>query len=201
MNKEGRRIGLLGGSFDPIHLGHLLAAQQACEAAALDRVLFIPAAFSPLKEDAPEAGDADRLEMVRLAIAGDERFEAEPIELERGGTSYSVETAARLQERRPGARLFWILGADQAAQLSRWRAIGELAERIEFLVLAREGEAAVDPAAPPGLRWQPAPERRFDVSSSEIRRRRREGLPVRYFLPCGVEAHMNSRNLYLQKGL
>jgi nicotinate-nucleotide adenylyltransferase len=131
------KIGFLGGSFDPVHLGHLAIAQDALEGAGLDRVDFIPAAVSPLKGRELTATAAQRLEMVRLAIAGDARFGVLDLELRRGGTSYTVDTVRELRALFPGAELFWVIGADQLARLAEWKEIGELVRLVEFVHLAR----------------------------------------------------------------
>ena len=130
MSKE--RIGIFGGSFDPIHIGHLIIASDAAEQMALDRVLFIPAAQAPLKPNAPEATANDRAEMTRLAIEADPRFEVRRFEIDRGGTSFSIDTAEEIAREFPEAELFWIIGGDQARQLDQWNRIDELAKLVEF---------------------------------------------------------------------
>ena len=118
MNKE--RIGIFGGSFDPIHIGHLIIASDAAEQMKLDRVLFIPAAQAPLKSNTPEASADDRAEMMHLAIEDDPRFEVRRFEIDRGGTSFSIDTAEEIAREFPEAQLFWIIGGDQARQLGQW---------------------------------------------------------------------------------
>jgi len=191
------RLGILGGSFDPVHLGHLLAAQDALEQAALDRVIFMPTAQAPLKDLAPGLDGPRRLELLRAAIAGDDRFGVSTLELERGGTSYTVDTARALRATHPGADLFWIIGADQAALLAEWRDIAELAILVQFVVLARPG-FVVPPVAerPADVRLVPVAVHEFAISSSEIRTRLAAGRSVRYFLPAPVADRIEREHFY-----
>lgn len=190
------KIGFLGGSFDPIHLGHLLIAQDALEGLGLDRVDFIPAAVSPLKDRALTASPEQRLEMVRLATEGDERFGILDLELRRGGTSYTVDTVRELGRRFPGAALFWVLGTDQVQRLAEWKDIGELVRLVEFVHLARPGLAEV--VVPPirGLRLHRVAGHEVAISSSELRERASQGLPLRYFVPLKVADFIESQSLY-----
>lgn len=189
------KLGLFGGSFDPVHLGHLLAARTAREEAQLDRVFFIPTARSPFKPHAHPAPAAERLRLLRLALAGDCRSEVDGQEIERGGASYSIDTVRIYLQRFPGAELFYLIGADQSSQLHLWREAGELAKLVRFLVIPRPGEE-LPPLPPPfagrALRGVPV-----GISSSEVRRRLREGLPVTHLVPAEVnEAILNNR-LYI----
>ena len=180
------RIGIFGGTFDPPHTGHLLAASDAIEAYALDRVLFVPAAGQPLKS-AIVAAPSDRLAMVRLLVGDDPRFEVDPIEIERGGLSFTVETLRALRERFEAGRmakgdglkvaLVLLLGADAAATLPQWREPEAVASLAEIVVLPRGGARA-------------------DVSSTEIRERLRDGKSIRGFVPESVEAYITSKHLY-----
>ena len=190
------KIGFLGGSFDPIHLGHLVVAQDALEGLGLDRVEFIPAAVSPLKGRELIATPAQRLEMVRLAIGHDPRFGVLDLELRRGGTSYTVETVRELGRRYPGATFFWVIGADQLARLAEWKDIGELVQRVAFAHLARPG--VEEPAAPPipGLRLHRVAGHEVAVSSSELRERANRGLPLWPFVPLKVSEFIDSESLY-----
>jgi nicotinate-nucleotide adenylyltransferase len=190
------RIGFLGGSFDPIHLGHLLIAQDALEGLGLDRLDFIPAAVSPLKARALTASPAQRLEMVRLAIEGDERFGILDLELRRGGTSYTVDTVRELGRRFPGAELFWVLGTDQVQLLAGWKDIGELVALVEFVHLARPGLEGVVVPPIPGLRLHRVAGHEVAISSSELRARVSQGLPLRHFVPLKVADFIESQSLY-----
>ncbi len=131
------KLGLFGGSFDPVHLGHLLVAQAAVEELGLDRLFFIPAGQSPFKLQSPPSPAAVRLQLLRLALAGRTHYELDAQEIQRGGISYAVETLRDYARRFPGAELFYLIGADNAAALSRWREASELATLAEFVAVPR----------------------------------------------------------------
>lgn len=189
MGSAGQRLGILGGTFDPPHLGHLLIAQAAWEALSLERVLFVPAARNPLKDAQAESSPERRLGLVQAAVAGDERFGVEPMELERQGPSYSIDTARELARRYPDASLFWIIGADQLALLPRWKGVEEMGGWLDFIAVARPGQALeVPPELPPELRVHRVEGCPVTISSTEIRDRLREGRPVRYLVPDGVHS-------------
>jgi nicotinate-nucleotide adenylyltransferase len=192
------RIGLLGGSFDPPHNGHLLAAGDAFDALTLDRLVFIPAATQPLKAGRTEASAAQRLAMTRLLVDGDRRFEVDSIEIDRGGVSYTVDTLATLGARWPGAELFWLVGADITHSFAQWRAPERVAALATVVVMVRAGSGAGDagnlgaiPGAPRSLET-----RRIDISSTEVRRRVREGKSIRGFVPDAVAAFIAAERLY-----
>ncbi|MCX8090161.1 MAG: nicotinate (nicotinamide) nucleotide adenylyltransferase [Verrucomicrobiae bacterium] len=189
-----RRIGLFGGSFDPVHLGHLLVARAALEELGLDRLFFIPAAQSPFKVGQAHAPGAVRARLLRLALAGWTRCEVDEQELRRGGVSYTIETVRDYARRFAGAELFYLIGADNVAALPSWREAGELARLTEFVVIPRPGET---PGAFPApfrgrvLRGFPCA-----VSSSEIRGRVRAGLPVEPLVPPAVAEAIRVEGLY-----
>jgi len=189
------KIGLFGGSFDPVHLGHLLLARTAREEAGLDRLFFIPAAQSPLKPEAQPAADGERLRLLRLALAGDTTAEVDDREIQRGGTSYTIETARAYAREYPGAELYYLIGADQTAQLRLWREAGELARLVQFLIMPRPGEAAAALDAPfRGRVLRGAP---LGVSSSDIRARLKAGLSVAHLTPPAVAEALANNRLYL----
>ena len=190
------KIGFLGGSFDPLHLGHLVIAQDALEGAGLDRVDFIPAAVSPLKGRELTATAAQRLEMVRLAVAGDPRFGVLDLELRRGGTSYTVDTVRELRGRLPGAELYWVIGTDQMVRLAEWKDIGELVRLVEFVHLTRPGVAEAAPPAIPGLKLHRVAGHEVAISSSELRERANRGLPLWPFVPLKVADFIEAQSLY-----
>lgn len=190
------RIGIFGGSFDPIHIGHLIIASDAAEQMNLDRILFIPAAQAPLKSRSPDATDDERIEMTRLAIEADSRFECRPIEIKRGGTSYSIDTAKEIAREFPNAQLFWIIGGDQALQLSQWERIEELAGLVEFICLERDASFVHPTDLPGNVTIHPKGLRRLDISSTEIRERLKNGHAIKYFLPEPVFRYIKTRNLY-----
>jgi nicotinate-nucleotide adenylyltransferase len=185
------RLGLLGGSFNPIHHGHLISATRAAEAVKLDRVLFIPAAVSPLKNGSDLAPASARWAMLRLALRDNRLFEACDLELRRGGVSYTVDTLRELR-RRTKASLFWIIGADAARLLPRWKSIDEVRRLAAFIILPRPGDSV--PRKMPKDRIVKAP--LLEISSSEIRDRIRRGLSVRYLVPEPVERYLLRKGLY-----
>jgi nicotinate-nucleotide adenylyltransferase len=189
------KLGLFGGSFDPVHLGHLLAARAAREEAGLDRLFFIPAAQSPFKPEARPAPAAERLRWLRLALAGDATAEIDDQEIRRAGPSYTIETVRDYARRYPAAELFYLIGADQTGQLRLWREAAELARLVQFLIIPRPGEAVAELAEPfrgRVLRGVP-----LGVSSSEIRARLKAGLPVTHLTPAAVAEALGNNRLYL----
>jgi nicotinate-nucleotide adenylyltransferase len=185
------RLGVYGGAFDPPHLGHLVAASDACDALRLDRLLWIPSAVHPLKA-VRTAADV-RLEMVRAAIAGDPRFQADDLELRRTGPSYTVDTLRELRAREPGAELFFVTGADNLRDLPRWREPDEVARLATLAVVSRAGDSLpADPLYPA----RAVTVTRVDVSSTEIRRRVAAGLSIRYLVPEAVRAVVERERLY-----
>ena len=183
------RIGVFGGTFDPVHVGHLAIALAALESVPLDRVLFVPVWRSPLKDRDPLASTADRVAMLETAIASEPRFALSRAELEREGVSYTVDT---LEELRSQGELFLILGSDALADLARWRAPDRIRELATILVAARPG--APEPDAMHGARTFDAP--RLDISSRELRARAARGMSLRYLVPDAVWEHIKRHGLY-----
>jgi nicotinate-nucleotide adenylyltransferase len=191
------KIGFLGGSFDPVHFGHLMAAQDALEAMGLDRVVFVPAAQAALKLAAVRCGGAERLALVRAAVGRGGRFGVSDCELRRGGVSYTVDSARHFQKKFPGARLFWIIGGDQVGQLHRWQEVRALAGLVEFIVVERPGHEGAALHKPiPGLRLHRCAGHALGISSTEIRERARQGLPLECFVPRKVAALIGKLGLY-----
>lgn len=189
------RIGLYGGSFDPVHIGHLLVAQAAREEMGLDRIFFIPAAQSPFKPNRVLSPDRVRLQMLRLALAGMNYCEVDPQEVERGGVSYTIDTVRNYGERMRGSELFYLIGADHVGQLPKWRDAGELAERVTFLVIPRPGEKLAE-AVPP-FRARHLAGFPIGVSASQIRERVRRNLPVDLLVGSPVAESIRHNDLYL----
>ena len=185
------RLGVLGGTFDPPHIGHLLAASDAFETLPLDRLLFIPAAAHPFKGNTVGATAAQRLAMLALLIANDPRFGIDPIEIERPGLSYTVDTLADLADRYPDAERFFLIGEDLVDQVATWRAPERLPQLAEIVVLARGNQP--DGAVP---RFRRLATRRIDLSSTEIRARARAGLSLHGFVPDAVATYIRDAGLY-----
>jgi nicotinate-nucleotide adenylyltransferase len=198
------RIGVFGGSFDPVHYGHLRLAEACREAARLDLVLFMPAATAPHKRDAPVASDKDRVEMLKLAIGGHEAFAVSELEIQRGGVSYTVDTLTELAKVHAGAELFLLMGADTFLDLPNWREPQRVIELALPLVVRRGGMAATSESA---FAWIAEPRRSeirqamvempaSEISSSGIRRAVGEGKSVRYLVPRGVEKFIETQGIY-----
>ena len=193
------RLGVFGGSFDPPHVGHLLAASDAWEELGLDRLVFVPAAAQPLKEGRLVAPSAHRLAMVHLAVDGDPRFSVSADEIGRGGLSYTVDTLAGFAERYPAAERFFLVGADAFASLAHWREPERIARLARLAVLQRSGEAvAAPPAGVPASAVVRLHTRRVDVSSTEIRERVRAGRPIRGYVSEAVADYIATTGLYRQ---
>jgi nicotinate-nucleotide adenylyltransferase len=184
--------GLLGGSFDPVHHGHLIAADRAAEALGLARVLFVPCASQPLKPVGPVAPAEHREAMLALALAGHPRFALESLELSRPGPSYTVDTLRVLRRREPRERFVLILGADAAMELPRWRAADEVARLAEIAVLTRPGVPEVASAFVTHFVATPA----IEISASEIRARCQAGKSIRYLVPDAVADYITRNRLY-----
>ncbi len=182
------KLGVFGGTFDPIHHGHLAIALAALESLALDRVVFVLARRSPLKGEAPIAGEADRLAMLERAIADEPRFECSRLELERAAPSYTVDTLEALSERGP---LFLILGGDAVRDLDRWKD-PERIRRLATIVVARRPGS--DVSAGSGTTPLDAP--LMDISSRELRARAARGRSLRYLVPDAVWRYIEDRDLY-----
>ena len=188
------RIGLFGGSFDPVHHGHLLVAQAACEELELARLFFILAAQSPFKPEATPGPATTRLRLLRLALAGQSRYEIDEQELNRGGVSYTIDTVRDNTRRFPQAQLFYLIGADHIPQLPKWRASEELARLVEFVVIPRPGETAR--LLEPPFRQRTLTGFPFGVSSSQIRARIKAGLSVDLLVPAAVAEAIRNDGLY-----
>ncbi|MEO8910611.1 MAG: nicotinate-nucleotide adenylyltransferase [Gemmatimonadaceae bacterium] len=189
------RIGVFGGTFDPPHVGHLLLAADAFEALRLDRLVFIPAGAQPFKADRPPlASGRDRLEMVRLAIGGDENYAVDDAEIGREGLSYTVDTLEHLAERNAGAQLFLLLGQDSLAGFQQWRNPDRIRQLATLAVMTRSGAIRAGAEITKGVLTVSM--RHVDVSSTEIRGRRRSGKSIKGFVPESVETFIEARGLY-----
>jgi len=190
------KIGFLGGSFDPVHFGHLLAAQDAYEQHRLDRLIFVPAAQAPLKPNDVQSSADERLAMLSAAIEWDRRFEISDFELLRGGVSYTIDSARHFRALYPHDELFWIIGGDQLPKLHLWREIGELAKLVEFIFLERPGFPVKSAPDIPGLRLHRCDGHLLAISSTELRERTRRGLALDYFVPHKAIVYIRQHDLY-----
>jgi len=195
---SGPRMGLFGGTFDPPHVGHLVVARDALEALELDELRFVVAARSPFKEDEPATEGAIRAAMVEAALDGEGRMRVSRVELERGGTSWTVETLRELERREPEAEWFLILGADQFAHFGSWREPEEIARRARVIVLARAGREPTEVRPGADVAFETIEVTRLDVSSTEVRERVAEGRSVRWLVPEAVREIVHERRLYMQ---
>ena len=182
------RIGIYGGTFDPVHHGHLILARQALEEFKLDRLVFVPAAESPFKIHNHTAPAADRLAMLRLATADEDHFTVDPLEVERGGVSYSIDTVKTFRSRDPGAELFFLVGEDNAYRLAEWHLFEELRKLVFFVVLSR----SEDFQSPE----YPVVQRRIEISSTEIRNRVANQESITYLVPESVKHYIEQHQLY-----
>jgi nicotinate-nucleotide adenylyltransferase len=199
------RVGILGGTFNPPHIGHLVCAQEAYRELELDRVLLIPARIPPHKPVEHEPGAHHRLELCRVAVADDDRFEVSELELRRDGPSYTVDTLKELNTEAPNNELFLIVGGDIAAGLPRWREPERVLELATLSVARRRGTArsSIDTALGQlrgGDRARFFQMPRIGVSSTMVRRRVRSGQPIRYLVPDAVAAYIERHRLYVNEG-
>jgi len=186
------RLGLLGGTFDPVHIGHLAAASEVFYALGLDAVLLVPANAQPLKP-APIASGKDRLAMCQAAVANDPRFRVSDVDLRRGGATYTVDTVGDLRKEYPGAEFFFITGADALASVQRWKDYETLVTLVTFVGVTRPGHSLEQLDAPHVLVESPA----LAVSSTDVRDRVRAGAPIRYLVPDAVAQYVDQYQLYL----
>jgi len=190
-----QRIGRFGGSFNPVHLGHLLVAQAAREELALSRLFFIPAAQSPFKPGQAPAPAALRLQLLRLALAGQADWEIDDQEVRRGGVSFSIDTVRDYTQRFPESELFYLIGADHVGQLPQWREADALARLVEFVVIPRPGQPPVETLA--RFRTRQLHGFPLGVSSSQVRERVKAGQPIEFLVGAAVAEAIAKNRLYL----
>ena len=189
------RLGIFGGSFDPVHLGHLLVAQTAIEELGLDKLFFIPAAQSPFKTENKITPAEIRLQLLRLALAGKTNCEVDEQEIKRGGISYSIETLRDYSKKFSSAKLFYLIGADNISKLTEWREADELAKLAEFIAIPRPGGTVAEFPKPfRGIILKGFP---VEVSSSQIRARVKAGLSIENLVPPFVAGAIRNNRLYL----
>ena len=190
---RARRLGVFGGTFDPLHHGHLIVAAEACEALALDLLLFVPAADPPHKRGTVIATPDQRLRMLDSGTRDDPRFSVDDLEIRRSGPSYTVDTLRELTSREPESELVFLLGADQFREFDAWRLPAEIARMARLAVLARSGETP-DLAGPYG--GISVPVTRLDISATDIRRRVAAGQSIRYYVPEPVRGIIMEEGVY-----
>jgi nicotinate-nucleotide adenylyltransferase len=186
-------IGLFGGSFDPVHHGHLIVAQVAREQLGLDRLRFVPAREQPFKHGRHHSSAKHRAAMLSLAVAGTSGFAVETAELDRPGPSYTVDTLRELRQREPGTELVLLLGADAAAELPAWREAEQIPDLARVVVFARPGAAAPGWSGVSRTIEVPA----INISATGVRERVRRGQSVRYWVPDAVAEYISAHRLYL----
>ena len=218
-----RRVGIFGGSFDPIHIGHLLIAEQFAQDLKLDKVKFIPAKVSPFKVGYEPTSDKHRLEMLKLAVGANPNFEVDPIELNRGGVSYTIDTVNALQQTGHslqqtgsgdidglGAKYYLLVGADSLKDFKKWKSPAELLRSVSLVVARRGGEPEPCWGELEGIVTAEEIEQiqsrklelpAVEVSSSDIRRRIEQGRSIRYLLPAAVEVYIKEHGLYQRSGI
>ena len=199
MGWEQVRIGILGGTFDPVHVGHLVGAVNARYSLRLDRVLLVVANEPWQKLDArPVTPARDRLALVEAAVAGHEGIEASSLEIDRGGISYTADTVHELHERHPGAELYLLVGADVVAGLDTWERVEQVREAVTLVAMSRPGTAPVDLRAEALRGWRalsieiPA----LEVSSTDLRERAATGRPLDFLIPAAAIRVLRERRLY-----
>ncbi len=197
------KVGILGGTFDPVHLGHLIIAEEAAEQLALDRVMFVPAGNPRFKEASYVSPACTRLKMLRLALEGDPLFCIDTLELERDGPTYTVDTLEELTSRlSSGVELYFIIGLDALTELDRWKSPDRILQLCRLAAMRRPGYTRLETQAlddsVPGLRDRVCSIENIqvDISSSDIRRRVREGLSIRYLVPEAVERYIRNEGIY-----
>jgi nicotinate-nucleotide adenylyltransferase len=199
------RLGIYGGSFDPVHFGHLLLAECCREQCGLDQVWFVPASVPPHKQLGAIASAAARVDMLKLAIGGHEAFVVSTIETERGGVSYTVDTLESVRRQQPEAELFFLMGADSLADFSTWREPARICELAAPIVVRRAGTAEPDYAVlgplVPAARLEAIRRLRvempvIDLSASDLRRRVAASLSIRYRTSRAVEKYIEANGLY-----
>lgn len=188
------RIGIFGGSFDPVHIAHLILAEQCREQAQLDRVLFIPAPRPPHKPNKTIASFADRVAILRLAIGIHPHFVVDTCEQDRPGLSYTVDTLRYLQQRDVGNDWFLILGSDSVRDLPTWREPAEIAKLSTLLIVQRPDAIVAKPSD--AFRFQHVQSPLIDISSTMIRQKCAAGASIRYLTPAAVEEYLISRKIY-----
>ena len=188
---SGLKVAIYGGTFDPIHHGHLIVAREARERLGTDEVIFIPARASPLRKTAPVARDEIRLLMIQAAIENEPGFTVDDCELQRPPPSYTIDTVEQIRRRKGDATIYCLIGEDNVGKLPKWRRFADLEKMVHFVILDRTGQQ-------PTHRY-PVIHRKIDISATEIRKRVATGRSIRYFVPPAVEEIIRREKLYLEQ--
>ncbi|MEI8213175.1 MAG: nicotinate-nucleotide adenylyltransferase [Planctomycetota bacterium] len=200
-----KRIGIFGGSFDPVHLGHLIIAEQFRQAMQLDRVRFIPTKISPFKTDQVPTSDKQRLEMLRLAIGAHPQFEIDDREIRRGGISYTIDTLREMQSEDPQAEWYLLLGADSLVDFAKWKEPLDVLQQANVVVVRRGGIGGLDWSQLASIAPQEVIDQvrqraiefpAIEISSRDVRQRVRDGKSIRYLVPAAVEAYIREHHLW-----
>lgn len=200
------RIGIFGGSFDPIHNGHLLLAELCCESLGLDQVRFLIANVSPFKTDTKPASNKDRTEMVKLAIGGNSRFAIDTREIDRGGVSYTIDSVRSIAKENPESSLFLLMGADALVDIAKWREPAELFRFVTPTVISRGGvgepqwdvlQPFVEPNQLMEIKKAKVAGPQVEISSFDLRKRIMQGKSIRYQVPRSVEMYIQEQQLYI----
>jgi nicotinate-nucleotide adenylyltransferase len=185
-----KKIAIYGGTFDPIHHGHLIVAREALERLELEKVIFIPARVSPLRKSAPIARDDLRLSMIQAAIENEPGFAADDCELRRPPPSYTIDTVEKIRQQTSDATIYCLIGEDNVGNLTKWRRFADLEKMVRFVVLDRSGQRP--------SHVYPIIRRKIDISATEIRKRVATGRSIQYFVPAAVDEIVRREKLYLE---
>jgi nicotinate-nucleotide adenylyltransferase len=191
-----RRIGILGGTFDPIHLGHLVMAEQVREKLRLDRVIFIPSANPPHKTKRKLSPAKDRFQMTRLGVAGNPKFAVSDLELKRKGLSYTIDTLQQLEVLYPKREIYFLTGSDVLDEIQTWKEPEQIYKQAKVVIATRPGFDRFDPENRFAKKSIIVPITGIDVSSSQIRAKVRKKESIRYLVPTKVEKYINKKKLY-----
>jgi nicotinate-nucleotide adenylyltransferase len=186
-----KKIGIYGGTFDPVHHAHLILARDALETVNLDEIIFVPAAISPLKKTVPVASGELRLAMLRAAIEGEPKFVVNDCELRRPPPSYTIDTVEEIGQGHGHTAIYCLIGEDNVQTLEKWHRFDELEKMVNFIILDRKGQS---PASS-----YPVIDRKIDISATEIRKRVASGRSIRYLVPPAVEEIIRREKLYLEQ--
>ena len=186
-----KKIAIYGGTFDPIHHGHLIVAREARERLGADQVIFVPARVSPFRKAAPVARDEIRLLMIQAAIEKEPGFAMDDCELRRPPPSYTIDTVEQIRQLKGDATIYCLIGEDNVGNLTKWRRFGDLEKMVRFVVLDRSGQQP--------SHVYPVIRRKIDISATEIRKRVATGRSIRYFVPPAVEEIIRREKLYLEQ--